>query len=169
MTAQGQGNSDSAAYRLFWDACEPGFGQLRGDRKGILHSVGAPNCPVMGGAERIGSVQDGLSNTLMIGELTFNDLQARSTFWAYGYTSYNSSSISNLPYILGNSFFACRDAAVAAGLTDNVCKRGFGSNHTNGLNFVFGDGSVRFIPYTVDMNLLAAMATVSGGEVADVR
>jgi prepilin-type processing-associated H-X9-DG protein len=52
---------------------------------------------------------------------------------------------------------------------DNPCKRGFGSNHTNGLNFLFADGSVKWVAYTVNINMLAAMATVSGGEVADVR
>ncbi|MCI0642186.1 MAG: DUF1559 domain-containing protein [Gemmataceae bacterium] len=30
------------------------------------------------------------------------------------------------------------------------------------------DGSVRFISYSVDINRLAAMATISGGEVANV-
>jgi hypothetical protein len=32
-----------------------------------------------------------------------------------------------------------------------------------------GDGSVRFIGYSVDMQLLQNMATMSGGEVAVVR
>jgi hypothetical protein len=31
------------------------------------------------------------------------------------------------------------------------------------------DGSVRFISYSVDINRLAAMATMAGGEVADVN
>ena len=44
-----------------------------------------------------------------------------------------------------------------------------GSNHTGGLNFGMADGSVRFIPYNVDINILAAMATMTGGEVATVN
>ena len=51
---------------------------------------------------------------------------------------------------------------------DQLCKRGFASNHTNGINFVLGDGSVRFISTSADVNLLRNMATMSGGEVAVV-
>jgi prepilin-type processing-associated H-X9-DG protein len=42
----------------------------------------------------------------------------------------------------------------------------FWSNHTNGANFVFADGSVRFIPYTA-APVMPALATRSGGEVVD--
>ena len=52
---------------------------------------------------------------------------------------------------------------------DHACKRSFGSHHTGGANFVFCDGSVKFIRYSVDINLLAFMATIAGGELADVR
>jgi hypothetical protein len=31
------------------------------------------------------------------------------------------------------------------------------------------DGSVRFVRYSVDINTLAAMATIAGGEIADDR
>ena len=34
---------------------------------------------------------------------------------------------------------------------------------------VLADGSVRFIPESVDMNVLARMATISGGEVASLN
>jgi prepilin-type processing-associated H-X9-DG protein len=42
----------------------------------------------------------------------------------------------------------------------------FWSNHTNGANFVFADGSVRFVPYTAE-SVMQALATRSGGEVTD--
>jgi prepilin-type N-terminal cleavage/methylation domain-containing protein/prepilin-type processing-associated H-X9-DG protein len=168
IAAQG----DASPYRVFWDTCEPGFGPLRGERRGVLHSIGAPNCP-QGGAETLPAINDGTSNTLLVGEYTNTDQRDRATFWAYGYTSYNQSSISTLPHVLGNSYRKCAAAAQAAGWDavgqDNPCKRAFGSNHTNGLNFAFADGSVRFIQYSVNINMLAAMATMAGGEVADVR
>jgi prepilin-type processing-associated H-X9-DG protein len=45
------------------------------------------------------------------------------------------------------------------------CKRGWSSLHSGGINFAFGDGAVRVIKREVDMNVLAALATVSNGEV----
>ena len=44
-----------------------------------------------------------------------------------------------------------------------------GSMHTGGMNFALCDGSVRFFSYGVDINLLAEMATISGGETAYVE
>ena len=37
--------------------------------------------------------------------------------------------------------------------------------HTHGANIAFADGSVRFIPETVDVVYLAALVTKEGGEV----
>jgi prepilin-type N-terminal cleavage/methylation domain-containing protein/prepilin-type processing-associated H-X9-DG protein len=157
--------------RVFWDTCEPGLGTLDQSWKGVLHGVVSnPNlatqCPT-GGPERMVSIIDGTSNTLLIGELTFSDVPRRSSFWAYGYTSYNQSTVTDQSRILGNVYgcngkIGCCDLAGTGG--DNPCKRGFGSGHTNGLNFALADGSVRFFTYSVDINLLANMATMGGGE-----
>src|SRR5262245_10949261 len=163
--------------RVFWDNCEPGVGTLNMRDRGVLHIVvsrnGQPlsNCPT-GGFERMTQIFDGTANTLLVGEYTNIDLERRATFWGYGYASYNQSSITPQSRILGNVYggqgiTGCWDLPGAG--ADNPCKRGFGSNHANGLNFAFADGSVRFIQYNVDINLLAAMATMAGGEVAAGR
>jgi len=34
-----------------------------------------------------------------------------------------------------------------------------------GIQFVFGDGSVKTVPKNIDLNILAALATMNGGEV----
>jgi prepilin-type processing-associated H-X9-DG protein len=91
----------------------------------------------------------------------------RATFWAYTYASYNQSSISTESRVLNNDYVKCVMTAGQGG--SNPCKRSFGSNHTQGMNFVFCDGSVKFIRTSVDINLLAFMATIAGGEIADVR
>jgi prepilin-type processing-associated H-X9-DG protein len=165
--------------RVFWDTCEPGLGTLNSAWRGVLHVVLADNtsagvrsrCPVPG-PEKFASIVDGTSNTLLIGEYTNLDVQRRATYWAYGYTSYNQSSITSESRILGNIYggqgkIGCWDLPGQGG--DNPCKRAFGSNHALGLNFAFADGSVKFVQYTVNINTLAAMATVDGGEIADVR
>ncbi len=161
--------------RVFWDACEPGLinrlpssfrRTLPAQWRGVLHSTGATSrqCP-QGEPERIASITDGTSNTVMVGEYTNIDVPRRRTFWAYTYTSYNQSSISDQSRILGNSYNRCNRAGGPGG--DNPCKRGFGSNHTSGLNFALADGSVRFVSYNVDIRILGAQATISGGEVAN--
>jgi prepilin-type processing-associated H-X9-DG protein len=39
------------------------------------------------------------------------------------------------------------------------------SNHTGGANFAFGDGSVRFINYSINYQVLFYLSTRAGGEV----
>jgi len=164
-----------------WDTFEPGrwpAGKVfASTTKGVLHGTGAayngvpaqtggtsPGVGIMGGPERMASITDGTSNTLMVGELTFRDVTRRATFWAYTYASYNQSSVSDTSFTLTNSYNTCANANVH-GYADQMCKRSFGSNHTNGINFVMADGSVRFISTSVDIFILRAAATASGGEV----
>lgn len=171
--------------RVFWDSCEPGLGTLNMNFRGTLHGTitesamknllasGQPTCSSFI-PERLSNITDGTSNTLLIGEYSNVDVPRRATFWGYSYTSYNQSSITPQSRILGNKFgdpnkpgSGC--AALPGNGGDNPCKRGFGSVHGAGLNFALVDGSVRFISNTVDINLLSDMATICGGEVANVQ
>jgi prepilin-type N-terminal cleavage/methylation domain-containing protein/prepilin-type processing-associated H-X9-DG protein len=178
--------------RGFWDTFEPQYWAPDGppmlqSYRGILHGTGLSyngvptqtgtsngySVTVMGGPEKITGIIDGTSNTLMVGECTFIDVTRRATFWAYTYASYNQSSIYPESRILTNSYNACWDAPGGPGShisnADQVCKRAFGSNHTSGVNFCMGDGSVRFVSYSVDINMLAFMATMAGGEVVSLQ
>ena len=131
----------------------------------------ASGVSAMGGPERFANITDGLSNTIMAGELTFTDVTRRGTFWGYTYASYNQSSFLTESRILGNSYNKCwkPDGVHEGGAgRDNPCKRGWGSMHPGGMNILLCDGSVRFISFDVDINLLAAMATIAGGEVVQL-
>jgi prepilin-type N-terminal cleavage/methylation domain-containing protein/prepilin-type processing-associated H-X9-DG protein len=160
-----------------WDTYEPYYwpnGVMDPRYKGALHGTGlayngiptqtAGGVNQMGGPETFNTITDGTSNTLLVGELTFSDVTRRATFWAYTYASYNQSSVWPESRSLNTCYNCC---AAAPGLYgDQPCKRSFGSNHTNGLNYVMCDGSVRWISFTVDVNLLVHMGTIMGGEVS---
>ena len=47
---------------------------------------------------------------------------------------------------------------------DQICKRAFGALHSNNINFVLADGSLRTVSYNADVRILQAMATIEGGE-----
>lgn len=64
---------------------------------------------------------------------------------------------------------ACAPAAVLASAEFSPNLRqahahNFSSQHPQGANFLFGDGSVRMISQTIDLNVFKALATRSGGE-----
>lgn len=171
-----------------WDTFEPQFWpasrRFAANTKGILHGTsgayngipamtnlgnGNVSVSIMGGVEKMTSITDGTSNTLMVGERYLTDTDAltrRSTFWAFTYASYAAGSISTESRTLFNNYRRC---ATTPGLYgDQTCKRGFSSVHSGTINFVMGDGSVRSIRTSVDMRLLRGMATIVGGEVAQV-
>ena len=59
------------------------------------------------------------------------------------------------------------------GVLDNAYREldengAFGSEHSGGANFSFGDGRVEFISDNIDMNVYQALSTRAGGEVIGV-
>ena len=133
--------------------------------RGVMHAI-ALN--VAGDYERIASVLDGSSNTLMIGEYATKTHLSRRTFWGYAYTSYNESVVT---FAQTRTLIPDFDLCVnTAPFGSNQCKRSWGSWHTaNMLNFALCDGSVRNVTTSVDMNFVfPSMATIAGGEVASL-
>jgi prepilin-type N-terminal cleavage/methylation domain-containing protein/prepilin-type processing-associated H-X9-DG protein len=119
-------------------------------------------------AETISAITDGLSNTIMVGEYTTTTGESHRAFWAYSYWEWTSSAVvPGKPWTLLPSYDDCSAQETAHGGNSDVspCKRGWSSLHPGGINFVFGDGAVRLVNRQVDMNVLAALATIGGGEV----
>jgi prepilin-type N-terminal cleavage/methylation domain-containing protein/prepilin-type processing-associated H-X9-DG protein len=142
---------------------------LKGGWRGALYSCSKPRGI---GPAKI-TFPDGTSNTIILGEYTTITEPRRTTFWAYTYTSYNQSSVvvhTNYPTNLTggqsrqllNDYNRC--VAIGGVGTSNPCKRAFASMHAGGINWLFGDGSIRSISTGVDMSVLAALATIAGGE-----
>jgi prepilin-type processing-associated H-X9-DG protein len=114
----------------------PGIEFLKNEA-GYALSHYAANADLLGGDHRrtISEVSDGTSNTFMAGEVV-------SDFKPWGDPT------------------NWRDPRLGL----NRSPQGFGSPSPGGANFLFGDGSVRFIKNAVDPQVLKALATPAGNE-----
>jgi prepilin-type processing-associated H-X9-DG protein len=106
------------------------------------------------------SVTDGTSNTFLIGETDFDARGTTTTdmgsVWAYGYY---------IGYSYGTTFRKFNDHNV---VSPDTTYGHFRSMHNGGANFALCDGSVRFVPETIDALTYAAAATRAGGEVTQL-
>jgi prepilin-type N-terminal cleavage/methylation domain-containing protein/prepilin-type processing-associated H-X9-DG protein len=128
--------------------------------RGPLHVVG-----VLGFvAESLATIEDGSSNTLMVGESTTRTGLPYRTLWAYSYAFYSLSSTTPQARTLWADYDRCRSAG-GDGLS-LPCRRGWGSLHAGGLNFLLCDGAVRFIDRGIDVRLFADLGTIAGRESA---
>jgi prepilin-type N-terminal cleavage/methylation domain-containing protein len=140
---------------------DQGPGVLPNEWRGVMHVVGVYGL----GPERIATITDGTSGTLMVGERITITHETRSTFWAYAHASYSQSSAMADTRFLQNDYDACALNPPAG--TENSCKRCWGSLHPGGVNFIMCDGSFRTMSLNTDMNLFTGLATIAGGEVAN--
>jgi prepilin-type processing-associated H-X9-DG protein len=118
---------------------------------------------------RIANITDGTSNTIALGERASN---LAYVTWTGAVTNAAVTNLSNLPgaddtdwpvLILGHT------GTILEGQTPNNSSGhadDFTSRHAGGVNFLFADGSVRFISSNVDINAWVAAGTRAGAEVA---
>lgn len=126
------------------------------------------------------AITDGLSNTLMAGERPGSP-DARFGWW---YAGIGQRYTGSLDFVMGSrevnllrtgrstagAYGQCPGGPYAfrAGSPDDVCDVfHWWSLHTGGANFLFADGSVRFLSYGAD-TILPALATRAGGEVVEL-
>ena len=110
------------------------------------------------GKVRFGHVTDGLSSTFMAGET----LPAHSI--------HNVAFGGNFPMCGTQIPLNLMEGKGGTSHSDNPHYRvqGFKSLHPGGANFLMGDGSVHFMPETIDYQLYNALGTRAGGEVAEM-
>jgi len=129
-------------------------------------------------ATKMKEITDGFSNTLFLGESTNRTPTVvtdqglvyasvgRRPFWAYTSRYYNTVCVYPESRTIIGDFARCDLVGGPGG--SNACKHGgWGSLHPGGLHYSFGDGSVSFINTDINMDTLAKMASMKGGEVIE--
>jgi prepilin-type N-terminal cleavage/methylation domain-containing protein/prepilin-type processing-associated H-X9-DG protein len=117
----------------------------------------------------INSIPDGSSNTFFFGErLHFDPVYtAISTLGGWAWANYNAPQdyIFSTPVPV-NFQLPIGSKTGSPNFPEDDRTAAFGSGHTGGANFCFGDGSVRFVTLTSnsDLPLLQALSTRAGGE-----
>ncbi len=107
-------------------------------------------------------VSDGLSNTLLFGEISW---EASKGFTYQPWT--RGPSDTGVPSVDGWNWGvkAITDRPINSDIFNGSNKTAFGSTHPVGANFVTADGSVKFLPATTDMAVLFALASRESGEI----
>jgi prepilin-type N-terminal cleavage/methylation domain-containing protein/prepilin-type processing-associated H-X9-DG protein len=124
---------------------------------------------------RFADIQDGLSSTLMVGERP----PSSNLEWGWWYAGWGQRKKGSGDSVLGvrelNTLTVGIEGNCASGpykfvpgRTSNQCDLfHFWSLHNGGANFVFADGSVHFLVYSMD-DILPALATRDGREVVEL-
>lgn len=127
---------------------------------------------------RIGDAADGSSSTLLAGERPPSpDGDYLPLYWGWWFyqSTHDVGMAANAFAIFSHSNgitgTPCPSPDVfREGTFLNYCDTNhFWSPHPAGALFVFGDGGVRFVPYTIGTTVFNALCTRSGGEVVDMN
>ena len=126
---------------------------------------------------KITDALDGASNTILVGERPPSpDGAYLPLYWGWWIYETNwdvgmaANATSIFSYSNGTSGTPCPNPdRYREGDINNYCDTDhFWSPHPGGAYFVFGDGGVRFVPYTIGSSLFTALTMRSGGEVVDL-
>ncbi len=105
-------------------------------------------------------ISDGLSNTFMLGEISWNKKKSNGSYPRY--RRWNRGAIGAADcWICGAKNLAQPINSEYDTLFNDM---NFGSEHPGGANFAYCDGSVGFVSETVDFGLLLSTASRDGGE-----
>ncbi len=135
----------------------------------------------MGSGVRIAGILDGCSNTIMVGEAltsaaAFSQMgvvaennapgMGRKDHWSIGSNDIDSQSQGDMSEFLGSTGVLLNHPAVPEGDPRFAAyELSFGSRHTEGANFLFADGSLRYVRNGIAPATYSALGTRAGGEV----
>jgi prepilin-type N-terminal cleavage/methylation domain-containing protein/prepilin-type processing-associated H-X9-DG protein len=116
---------------------------------------------------KIASVTDGTSNTIMVGEV-LPIQSADSNFW----NENGGTAGTTIPINWNSNTVPAADPSCAfnwqgpvLGCRFGAAEKGFKSMHPGGANFVFGDGSVKFLKASISIAAYAALGSRAGAEI----
>ena len=107
-------------------------------------------------------IGDGLSNTIMIGEVIQGDVAGHTNRWPTAGRHVDSLRTTDNPV----------NTPAGEGVTysnyGNPCNGAFGSRHPGGANFAFCDGSVHFVSETIDLALYRLLGQRMSGRTKEL-
>ncbi|PQO36448.1 DUF1559 domain-containing protein [Blastopirellula marina] len=121
------------------------------------------------GSRRAAAITDGMSNTLMIGEYTHRDRTGANSGIPGNVRVWPIGALTNQAYygckvIYQDTINSRRDRNDGVAFSHLP----FTSKHPGGVNFVMADASVHFLPETIDFDVYRGLATINGGETAQL-
>ncbi len=149
----------------FWDyppgaPLEPPYHR---EVRGPLHAAGIARWD----CEAIRAINDGTSNTLMVGEYHTKTSPDKKALWASAHSFHSLGTTQRESYTRLPDYDRC---LAATGPADRFyeCHRGFASQHAGDvINFVLCDGSVRGVLSDIDGLLFEYLGTIDGGELIE--
>ena len=148
-----QGTTQRIGWHGFWGTTgvitAASFGDVEGGMRGFADYRTMTTTGIAG-------VTDGTSNTILCGE-GLPEQDWNSCVWDPTGASMGVTLPINLVTSgAGNGNFTCRGSYAA---------KGFKSKHPGGANFLFADGSVKFLKSTLNRYTYAALGSRAGGEI----
>jgi prepilin-type processing-associated H-X9-DG protein len=147
---------EGSAYRLGSTVATEVAMEFGGPKDGVIYRSSDTH---------LTDITDGSSNTLLVGERPPSPAPALDWGW-WAWSAYDSAlAVVDRRLLI---YSDCPSPSVyGPGDPENECDAThFWSFHPGGANWLFADGSVRFLPYSA-RDLLPALATRSGGETVD--
>lgn len=102
-------------------------------------------------------IDDGLSNTFLVGEVVRPDTNESSNVWSYAIANGDCLRTTTNPL----------NTLPGDGIVVELRNGAFGSSHPGGGSFVYGDGHVAFVNDSITLSAYRAFSTIDGGEVSD--
>ena len=151
--------------------------------RGPMHAVRQdPATNAIGGfplqPERLKSITDGLSKTLLVAESTNRNSQpsgsdreyGRRSYWAHSFGNYTSAQTVPQERTLWGDYGRCRAASTGASepnpdKSGRACMSGWFALHPGGMNGVMCDGSVQSIEFEIDRQVWAVMGSIADDSV----